>query len=334
MTNQPWGDVANPIAANLTTSAGLELACGNTVYNVTITNTSGTTGNSMSPIVLPLFADGYTSLADIDLDGNLDLVVASEGSTATLYVWNPGNGTPYLIASTTLANTGGNWIGVPFIGDMDKDCSPEIGVTRSRRVYALDYDGSATLASKWTLITTDASGFTGITMFDLNQDGTQELVYRDESNLRIIDGSGNTPVTVGTNPCSSGTGSEMPVVADVDGDGQAEICVSCATSGVSLGKINVFSASGQAWAPCRSIWNQYNYFNVNINNNLSIPLQQQQHQVLLSTVTCPYFTCSENRPFNSFLTQATFLTQEGCPVYPASDVELSIQNNSCKHLNA
>ena len=329
MTNQPWGDVANPIAANLTTSAGLELACGNTVYNVTITNTNGTSGNSMSPIVLPLFADGYTSLADIDLDGNLDLVVASEGSTATLYVWNPGNGSPYLIASTTLANTGGNWIGVPFIGDMDKDCSPEIGVTRSRRVYALDYDGTATLASKWTLVTTDASGFTGITMFDFNQDGTQELVYRDESNLRIIDGSGSSPVTVGTNPCSSGTGSEMPVVADVDGDGQAEICVSCATSGVSLGKINVFSASGQAWAPCRSIWNQFNYFNVNINNNLSIPLQQQQHQVLLSTVTCPYFTCSENRPFNSFLTQATFLTQEGCPVYPASDVELSIQNNTC-----
>ena len=329
MTNQPWGDVANPIAANLTTSAGLELACGNTVYDIVITNTNGTTGNSISPIVLPLFADGYTSLADIDLDGNLDLVVASEGSTATLYVWNPGNGSPYVIASISLPNTGGNWIGVPFIGDMDKDCQPEIGVTRSRRVYALDYDGTATLASKWTLVTTDASGFTGITMFDFNQDGTQELVYRDESNLRIIDASGSVPITVGTNPCSSGTGAEMPVVADVDGDGQAEICVSCATIGVSLGKINVFSAADQAWAPCRSIWNQYNYFNVNINNNLSIPLQQQQHQVLLSSVTCPYFSCSENRPFNSFLSQATFLTQEGCPVYPASDVALSIQNNAC-----
>lgn len=329
MTNQPWGDVANPIAANLTTSAGLELACGNTVYNIVITNINGTSGNSMSPIVLPLFADGYTSLADIDLDGNLDLVVASQGSTASLYVWNPGNGTPFVISSISLPNTGGNWIGVPFIGDMDKDCSPEIGVTRSRRVYALDYDGTTTLASKWTLVTTDASGFTGITMFDFNQDGTQELVYRDESNLRIIDASGSVPVTVGTNPCSSGTGAEMPVVADVDGDGQAEICVTCATSGVSSGKVNLFSAANQAWAPCRSIWNQYNYFNVNINNNLSIPLQQQQHQVLLSTVTCPYFTCSENRPFNSFLAQSTFLTQEGCPVYPASDVALSIQNNSC-----
>lgn len=329
MTQQGWGDVANPVAANLTTSSGLELACGNTVYNVSLTNTSGTAGNTMTPITLPGYADGYTSLADIDLDGNLDLVVASEGSTATLYVWNPGNGTPVLMASISLPNTGGNWIGVPFIGDMDKDCQPEIGVTRARRVYALDYDGTATLSSKWTLITTDASGFTGITMFDFNQDGTQELVYRDESTLRIIDGSGTSPVTVGTNPCTSGTGSEMPVVADVDGDGQAEICVTCAVNGVSLGKVNVFSAQGQAWAPCRSIWNQYSYFNVNINTNLTIPLQQQQHQVLLSNVTCPFFTCSENRPFNSFLTQATFLTQEGCPVYPASDIALSILNTTC-----
>ena len=329
MTRQSWGDVANPVAANLTTHSGLELACGNTVYNVTLTNTSGTAGNSMTAITIAGYADGYTSLADIDLDGNLDVVVATEGSTATLYVWNPGNGTPSLIASVSLPNTGGNWIGVPFIGDMDKDCQPEIGVTRSRRVYALDYDGTTTLSFKWTLVTTDASGFTGITMFDFNQDGTQELVYRDESTLRILDGSGSAPVTVGTNPCTSGTGAEMPVVADVDGDGQAEICVSCAINGISLGKINVFSAAGQAWAPCRNIWNQYGYFNVNINNNLSIPLQQQQHQVMLSNVTCPFFTCSENRPFNSFLSQATFLTQEGCPVYPASDISLSIQNSVC-----
>jgi gliding motility-associated-like protein len=329
MARQPYGDVANPVAADLTSDPGLELAAGKTVYNVTITNLTGTSGNAMIPITIPGRNDGYTAIADIDLDGTLDVVVASAGTTGQLYVWNPGNGTPYIIASIDLANTGGNWIGVPFIGDMDKDCEPEIGVTRSRRVYALDYNGSATLATKWTLVTTDASGFTGITMFDFNQDGTQELVYRDESTLRIIDGSGSTPVTVGTNPCISGTGTEMPVVADVDGDGQAEICVSCATLGTNIGSLQVFESSGQPWAPCRDIWNQYSYLNVNINNNLTIPIQQQQHQVLLSTIACPFYNCSENRPFNTFLSQATFLTQEGCPIYPASDVALSLESSSC-----
>lgn len=329
MTRQAFGDLANPIAADLTSDPGLELACGNTVFQVNITNPNGTAGNSMTPIVLPGFGDGYTSLADIDLDGNLDVVVASEGSTGRLYVWNPGNGTPALIASINLPNTGGNWVGVPFVGDMDKDCQPEIGVTRAQRVYALEYDGTTTLQNKWTLTTTDGSGFTGITMFDFNQDGTQELVYRDESTLRIIDGSGSAPVTIGTNPCASGTGADMPVVADVDGDGQAEICVTCETANISLGTVNVFGATGQAWAPCRQIWNQYSYFNVNINTNLSVPIQQQQHQVLISNVTCPFATCSENRPFNSFLAQSTFLTQDGCPVYPAINLSLSIVNSAC-----
>jgi gliding motility-associated-like protein len=329
MTNQGFGDLANPAAANLTNHPGLELAAGKSVYNVTITNTSGLAGNSMTAITIAGQPDGYTSLADIDLDGNMDVVVASQGATGKIYVWSPNNGSPVLIASRNLPNTGGNWIGVPFIGDMDKDCQPEIGVTRAQRVYALDYDGSGTLALKWTLVTTDASGFTGITMFDFNQDGTQELVYRDESTLRIIDGSGATPVTIGTNPCSSGTGSDMPVVADVDGDGQAEICVTCATTGVSKGRVNVFESAAQPWAPCRNIWNQYSYFNVNINNNLSIPIQQQQHSVLLSTVTCPFYSCSENRPFNSFMAQSTFLTQDGCPIYPASDVALSISSSQC-----
>ena len=329
MSNENFGDISNVVAADLTNSPGLELAAGNTVYNISITNPAGIAGNIITPITLPGKNDGFTSVADIDLDGNLDVVVARSGSTGEIYVWSPNNGSPALVASINLPNTGGNWIGVPFIGDMDKDCQPEIGVTRSRRVYALDYDGSAALSIKWTLVTSDASGFTGITMFDFNQDGTQELVYRDESNLRIIDGSGNSPVTIGTNVCGSGTGAEMAVVADVDGDGQAEICVSCAVEGINLARLQIFESAGQPWAPCRNIWNQYGYYNVNINNNLSVPIQQQQHQVLLSTVTCPFYTCNENRPFNTYLSQSTFLTQEGCPIYPASDVALSLNASAC-----
>lgn len=329
MTHQAFGDLANPVAADITSSPGLELACGNTVYNVVLTNNGGLPGNSMTPIQISGQPDGYTSLADIDLDGKMDVVVAAEGAVGKLYVWNPNEGSPVLIASINLPNTGGNWIGVPFIGDMDKDCAPEIGVTRASRVYALEYDGTSTLAQKWTLPTTDASGFTGITMFDFNQDGKQELVYRDESTLRIIDGSGSVPTVIGSNPCASGTGSEMPVVADVDGDGQAEICVTCATTGIQYGRVNVFESSGQMWAPCRPIWNQFNYFNVNINTSLTIPRQQQPHQVLLSTTACPFYTCTDNRPFNSFMAQSTFLTQAGCPIYPASDVNLEILSQQC-----
>jgi gliding motility-associated-like protein len=322
MTTESFGAMANPVAVDLTPNPGLELACGNTVYEVLITNTNGISGNTMNAITIQGRNDGFTSIADIDLDGELDVIVATRGGTADLYVWNP-RGTPSVIASRSLPNTGGNWTGLPFVGDMDNDCTPEIGVTRSRRVYALKYNGTPTLQLKWTLVTSDVSGFTGITMFDFNQDGKSELVYRDETNLRIIDGSGNTAVDIATFECISGTGAEMPVVADVDGDGQAEICVTCGINSINVGSVNLFGPMNQAWAPCRKIWNQYSYHNVNINNDLSIPIQQQPHQTLFSNVQCPFTDCNENRPFNTFLQQATTYTQDGCPVYLATDLQLS-----------
>lgn len=325
MTTESWGAIANPVAADLTLHPGLELACGNTVYEVTITNTNGIIGNSMNAITVESKDDGFTSIADIDLDGELDVIVATRGINADIYVWNPR--TNSVIASRTLPNTGGNWTGMPFVGDMDKDCAPEIGVTRSRRVYALKYNGTETLQLKWELVTTDVSGFTGITMFDFNQDGSSELVYRDETALRIIDGSGSSAFNIATFECLSGTGAEMPIVADVDGDAQAEICVTCGDNSINIGKLNLFGPLNQAWAPSRRIWNQYAYHNVNINNNLTVPVQQQPHQTLFSNVQCPFFDCSENRPFNNFLQQSTTYTQDGCPVYLATDLQVTLNNN-------
>ena len=325
MTNQSWGNASTTMAADLLPNPGLELAAGNAVYIVTITNVAGTTGNSMTPVLLPGRSDGFTSVADIDLDGFLDVVVARAGNPGEVYVWNPRN-TPTLLASINLPNTGGSgWIGPPFIGDIDNDCTPEIGVTRANRVFALKYNSTTTLTQKWALTTTDASGFTGITMFDFNQDGTQEIVYRDETTLRILNGSGSSPVVVGIQQCTSGTGAEMPIVADVDGDGQADICVTCATANPSVGRVFVFRSSSAPWAPSRSVWNQYNYNFVNVNNNLRIPVQPQPPQALISTVFCPFQGCNQNRPFNSFLTQVTLLTQDGCPVYPATDLSIQLE---------
>ena len=58
MTRQAFGDVANPVAANLTNDPGLELACGNTVYNISIANTAGTAGNTITPIPIAGKNDG------------------------------------------------------------------------------------------------------------------------------------------------------------------------------------------------------------------------------------------------------------------------------------
>ena len=62
-----------------------------------------------------------------------------------------------------------------------------------------------------------------MTMFDLNQDGSQEIIYRDRTNFTILDGP--TGKTVYSYPMLSVTGTEYPVVVDINHDGSAEILI-------------------------------------------------------------------------------------------------------------
>ncbi|MGA0560300.1 beta strand repeat-containing protein [Larkinella sp. VNQ87] len=300
------------VAGDLTGHPGLELAAGKSVYEITITNPNGTAGNSIVEKRMPAaYPDGTTALADIDLDGQMDVIVRL---LTTLYVYDPR--TMNIIASATVPAPQGSGAGNTFIGDVDNDGDPDIGITATDYIGMYGYNGTTTLALKWSKATTDGSGLTGITMFDFNQDGKQELVYRDESNLRIMDGStGNNIVTF---PSISGTGYEMPVVADVNSDGQANIVV---TSGINTigGVVDVFSTASFPWAPSREMWNQVPYNVTNIKDDLTIPTNPQDN-----AVTFP----NGKRILNNFLQQATIYDENGDPVFPAVDVQITFDPNA------
>ncbi|NJL12262.1 MAG: hypothetical protein HC913_04180 [Microscillaceae bacterium] len=260
-------------------------------------------------------------------DNQLDIVVSRQGNPGLLFVWDPR--TRALIAQTTLGSDGVglvNKTGAPFIGDMDNNGTPEIGVCRSNRVFAYRFNGTTTLELKWQLNTSDDSGETGLTLFDFNQDGNYEIVYRDETDIRILDGSadGVAPSNVATFACTSGTGNEAPIIVDADGDGAAEICVTCGVATNQSGNVRLYQSPSRPWAPARKIWNQHAYFVVNINDDLTIPRQQQNHAIAFSA----------GIPLNNFLVQATLFDKDGSFIFPAADASIDIDASAINVSNA
>jgi hypothetical protein len=131
---------------------------------------------------------------------------------------------------------------------------PDLIFTRVRKLYAVNISSGGVL---WELGTNDTSGATSVSVFDFNGDGTAEIAYRDQSQLRIMYGGplANAPPGVGGQtrdyasfPCSSATMNEGPTVADIDGDGSANLLVMCG------GTVTVFESATAPWREARRVW--------------------------------------------------------------------------------
>ncbi len=168
----------------------------------------------------------------------------------------------------TVEHLGGGVGGPPNIADFDGDGQPEIGVAGMSWYSVFEADGTV----KWLTPTQDASSNrTGSSTFDFEGDGRAEVVYADETALRIHDGvTGEVRFETAHSSC---TAYENPVVVDVDGDGNAEIVVAQNTA-CDIGPfhgIRVFRDRKDGWVNTRRIWNQHAYSVTNVNEDGSIP---------------------------------------------------------------
>ncbi len=308
-----------------------EVIGGDCVYKVNITNPNGISGNTftlwskcdktdINGSAHGEVADGATSIADIDGDGYLDIAVTvwsrriGSGSGA-LYIWNPRtkkvihtnrmNIPVYNISSQTCGPS------VPFIGDIDGDKDLEICLTGYNIMYAVEYDKTLKIiASKWSKGTNDASASTTMSLFDFDQDDQYELVYRDDRSLRIINGTDGVDKIIPPIACTSLTGIEYPVVADVNNDGSAEIIVT------GDAKIHVYSSNPVGlWAPARKVWNQFAYNAVNINNDLTVPKKQMNPATRFPGDNNILGDADDVYPFNGYLMQQTILNTNGMPLW-------------------
>lgn len=197
--------------------------------------------------------DGYPAVGDFDGDGFPEVVVVARGRVRL----HEHDGT--LVWSVELPGTGAEPGGAPTVANVDDDPEPEIGVAGSTQYVVFEADGSI----KWqSAIQDGSSGFTGSTVFDLDGDGRFEVIYRDETALRIY--RGEDGVVLYELPLSSVTLNEQPVVADVDRDGNAEIVVTSdrrtdLAAPVRTRGLRVIGDAGDRWVAARPVWNQHAY---------------------------------------------------------------------------
>ena len=151
------------------------------------------------------------------------------------------------------------------------------------------------------------------------------------------------PLPVGVDPernwwktsITSWTRDELPVIADADNNGEADILVTGSDKQLIPGppgqflndansKLSVFKSARIPWMPCRSIWNQYNYHPLFINDDLSVPARQQQHWLELPGPGGGKY------PFNTAVVQTPRLSSTFSNAgYPVPDVSVALDTFYC-----
>ncbi len=260
--------------------SGLELVAGGMVYSVNIDPANPANNAMMVEVALANAADGWTSIADLDKDGDIDAVVSTSNDTSgVLYAWDIQTATALYDQYQTPPSQFG-YISQANIADFDGDGFVEIGIC-SQFNYQVLKPETGTFNLLWSIDTDDSSGSTGSSVFDFNNDGSDEVIYRTETELLVLEGA--TGTVASTLPCESGTRMEYPVVVDVDADGETELLCSCD------GKLVAYGSASTPWIDTRSVWNQRNYFNVNIEDDLRIPSVPQQHHIVGDSVVMNNF---------------------------------------------
>jgi hypothetical protein len=269
----------------------LELVAGNAAYTVS----GGVWKTLWTNAKVP---NGFPAVADFNQDGKPDVAVvgyAPGGSTTAgeLWILDGATGTielgPVPLPSTTGYSNHG---GAPTVADFDGDGMPDIGVAGSTfySVFKPNYAGG-TIDVLWKTANHDySSSVTGSTVFDFEGDGKPEVVYADECWLWVFDGP--TGAVRLAYPHTSFTGTEASMVADIDGDGHAEMlivsngidptangwkCVPNETTAIngqlwkpgpvangSYRGLVALGDSANSWVGTRTLWTEHTYHVTNV----------------------------------------------------------------------
>ncbi len=258
----------------------LEVAAGNTLYNhdgAEVWTFQYTSNNSSCGGSIP--CDGFNAMANFDADDEGEVVIVRLGE---VFVFNHDGSLLWQMQIPT-DNCSANESGPPTVADFDGDGRAEIGTAAADFYTVLDIDcdvdpvpaGCQSRGVLWAVPNQDCSSrVTASSVFDFEGDGKAEMVYADETTFRIFDGTDGTILYEDTTH-GSHTRIEMPLVVDVDNDGNSEVIIPENRHGGGTPGVEVWADNDDNWVRTRRIWNQHGYHVTNINEDGSVPVGEQ-----------------------------------------------------------
>lgn len=139
------------------------------------------------------------------------------------------------------------------MGDVDGDGVPELAVNTYGEILLLDASGT----QLWSVATRQVEAG-AVVMADLDADGAYELIAYGNSGLRILSGRDGTLLSEDSS-IYSGMSYASPAVADIDGDGSAEIVVVGQRREDNTWVVRAYGAAEGEWARTRPVWNELDY---------------------------------------------------------------------------
>jgi hypothetical protein len=170
------------------------------------------------------------------------------------------------------------------IHDLDGDGRSELLFGLQDSFYALSVEADI-CSLRWSKkVDTDVGSSSG-TVFDLLDDGGAEAIYADRSRVQLFSSEGELLFMVARTARESVTN---PIVADIDGDGAAEIVIASsepiAADLEPMDPMNpraptllVLENADDRFAPSRRVWNQHTYHHSNVGEDGRIPVAEAPH---------------------------------------------------------